>query len=43
MTKDGYVLTMEVNVMGPALLTKLLAPHIKRVVNVAAASYGVTT
>lgn len=42
MTEDGYVLAMEVNVMGPALLTNELSPLLQggRVISVAAATYG---
>jgi NAD(P)-dependent dehydrogenase (short-subunit alcohol dehydrogenase family) len=43
LTKDGQVLLMAVNLLGPAKLTDLLLPSLRgrgRVVNVAAATYG---
>jgi NAD(P)-dependent dehydrogenase (short-subunit alcohol dehydrogenase family) len=48
MSEDGYVSVMEINVLGPALLTDELLPLLRgsagksqgRVVNVAAAVYG---
>eukprot|EP00927_Polykrikos_kofoidii_P026699 TRINITY_DN23746_c0_g1_i1.p1 TRINITY_DN23746_c0_g1~~TRINITY_DN23746_c0_g1_i1.p1 ORF type:complete len:417 (-),score=56.47 TRINITY_DN23746_c0_g1_i1:81-1247(-) len=43
MTHDKMVATMEINLLGPALLTDLLLPSLRghgRVVNVAAAAYG---
>ncbi|CAK0803464.1 unnamed protein product [Prorocentrum cordatum] len=42
-TEDGLVGAMQVNLLGPALLTELLLPALRghgRVVNVAAAAYG---
>mmetsp|Transcript_64099 Transcript_64099/g.111776 ORF Transcript_64099/g.111776 Transcript_64099/m.111776 type:complete len:384 (-) Transcript_64099:6-1157(-) len=43
-TKDGFVAGMQINLLAPALLTNLLLPVLRggRVVNVAAATYGVS-
>ena len=41
LTKDGFVTDAQVNLLAPALLSSMLLPRLRRIVNVASASgYG---